>query len=133
LDELIVDLSDNGLPKIQRDIEYKKRTADIQEYYNKNYTQQIVLLKIILVFSLLALFGGLLMNYQLVSASFFAVYLGVVLSIGFIMLFYYLWDFYLRDTTNFDEYQFFTYHPPPKPSLPNDFHDNVIYCPVTDE
>lgn len=129
LDELIVDLSDNGIPKIQREIQYKKRTADIQEYYNKNYTQQIVLLKIILVFSLLALFGGLLMNYQLVSASFFAVYLGVVLSIGFIMLFYYLWDFYLRDTTNFDEYQFFTYHPPPKPPLKNDLHDNVIYCP----
>ena len=133
LDELIVDLSDNGLPKIEREIQYKKRTNDIQEYYNKNYTQQIVLLKIILVFALLALFGGLLMNYQLVSSSFFAVYLGVVLSIGFIMLFYYLWDFYLRDTTNFDEYQFVTYHPPPKPPLKNDLHDNVIYCPDTDQ
>lgn len=133
LDELIVDLSDNGLSKVERDIQYKKRTNDIQEYYNKNYTQQIFLLKIILAFSLLALFGGLLMNYQLVSSSFFAVYLGVVLSIGFIMLFYYLWDFYLRDTTNFDEYQFIAYHPPPKPPLKNDLHDNVIYCPDTDQ
>jgi hypothetical protein len=128
LDTVIADISNNALQKLERDLVYKKRTMDIQEYYDKNYKQQIVLMKIVLFFSLLALVGGLLLNYEWIGVSFFAVYLGVVLAVGFIVLFYYLWDYYLRDTSNFDEYNFLTYHPPPKPALHDDTLQNLEFC-----
>jgi len=127
LDGMMLDLSNNGLEQLERDLQFKKKTLDIQEYYHKNYQQQIVILKIVLFFSLLALVGGLLLNYQIISVSFFAVYLGVDLSIGFIVLFYYLWDFYLRDNTNFDEYNFMTYNA--NKSLKHDVsNNNIAYC-----
>ena len=131
VNEVITDLSNNILSQVERDLQFKKKQMDIQEYYAKNYQQQIFLLKILVVFSLFALIGGLLLNYRLISVTLFAMYLGMVLSVGFIVMFYYLWDFYIRDNTVFDEYNFLIYNPPPKPALsdlPPDFKDNIIYC-----
>lgn len=131
VNNLITDLNDNLLPQVERDIQFKKKQMDIQEYYSKNYQQQILILKILVLFSLLALLGGLLLNYHIITVTLFALYLGTVLSIGFIVLFYYLWDFYLRDNSVFDEYNFLIYTPP-KPEIPPDrtfdFKDNIIYC-----
>lgn len=131
VNDIMVDLSNNVLTQVERDLNYKKKQMDIQEYYDKNYQQQIILFKVLLIFSLLALFGGLLLNYQWISLSLFTVYLGTVLAVGFIVMFYFLWDFYLRDNTNFDEYDFVVYNPPPKPAMAKDtnqFKDNIIYC-----
>jgi len=131
VNNLMVDLSNNSLSKVERELQYKKKQIEIQEYYAKNYQQQIIIFKILLIISLVALFGGLLLNYQLISVSLFTVYLGTVLALGFIVLFYFLWDFYLRDNTDFDEYNFMVYHPPPKPKLERDSlitDSNVAYC-----
>jgi len=129
---LIVDLSNNTLSQVERELQYKKKQIEIQEYYAKNYQQQIFIFKILLIISLAALFGGLLLNYQFISISLFTVYLGTVFALGFIVLFYFLWDFYLRDNTQFDEYNFLIYQPPSKPELQSDSSeftsDNIAYC-----
>jgi hypothetical protein len=131
INDMIVDISNNALSQVERELNYKKKQMDIQEYYDKNYQQQVLLFKVLLIFSLIALFGVLLLNFQWISLSLFTVYLGTDLAIGFIVMFYFLWDFYLRDNTNFDEYDFLVYNPPSKPSMKGDttqFNDNVIYC-----
>jgi hypothetical protein len=127
---LIMDISDNLLSQVEKDLNFKKKQMDIQEYYTKDYQQQIFLLKLLIFFSLIALFGCLLFNFHLMSIEMLALYLGFVASIGFIVLFYYLWDFFLRDNTIFDEYNFLTYVAPHKPSMNQtmDFKDNIIYC-----
>jgi hypothetical protein len=127
---IITDISDNLLSQVERDLNFKKKQMDIQEYYTKDYQQQIFLLKLLIFFSLIALFGCFLFNSQLISIQLLALYLGFVASIGFIVVFYYLWDFFLRDNTIFDEYNFLTYVAPHKPSMnqTSDFNDNIIYC-----
>jgi len=134
---LLTDLTQSEIPKAERDMELKKRKIDIQNYYTQNYEQQVWILKIVILITLLALVGGLGLHYQMMSNSLFLLYVGIVLGVGFIVLFYYLWDFYLRDSTNFEEYDFLTYVPPAKPKLNTDYgpgnsslemKDNIIYC-----
>jgi len=128
---MIKDIQKNIGPELERNINYKKKQMDIQEYYTKEYQQQIFILKLVLFFSLWALLGCLLFHAQWMSIAMLTIYLGFVLSIGFITLFYYLWDYFLRDPTIFDEYNFLTYVQPAK-SLKNedhnDFKDEIIYC-----
>lgn len=132
---IIGDISNNLLNQVERDLNHKKRQQDIQEYYNRQYQQQIFLLKLFIMFSLLALLGCLLFNYSLISVYLLTFYLGLVLSVAFVVIFYYLWDFFLRDNTVFDEYNFATYMPTKMGQIKhnsNDINleldDNIIYC-----
>jgi len=133
--ELITDLNQKVGPQVEKEVNLKQKQMEIQDYYTKSYQKQIQIFKIIVLFTLFALVGGIFLHYRLISTSLFALYLGFVLSIGFIVLFYALWDFFLRDTTDFDEYNFLVYQSPA--SVPNlslgsninfDFKDNIIYC-----
>jgi hypothetical protein len=126
---LLSDLSDNLLPSIEKKMHHKERQQEIQEYYHQQYEQQIFIVKILIFFALLAIIGSLLLHYQIIPMAAFAAYLGIVLSVAFVVLFYYLWDFYLRDHTIFDEYQFDVYSPPSNGKvLDTSFNDNIIYC-----
>lgn len=129
---LMTDISDNLLNKVEHGIEVKKRQQEIEEYYHKQYNQQIFLLKIVILFSLIALIGCLFYHYRLMTSSMLAIYLGTVSATGFMVLFYYLWDFYIRDTKVFDEYEFSAYLPPSTEGKTLNsggaFKDNIIYC-----
>jgi hypothetical protein len=126
---LIKDLSDNLLPYIEKKANFKEKQLEIQEYYHKQYEQQIFLVKILIVFCLFVAIGNLLMYYSLMTMTVFAAYVGLVSSVAFVVFFYYLWDFYVRDTIIFDEYQFDTYLPPSNGKvLDTTFKDNIIYC-----
>jgi hypothetical protein len=129
---LMTDISQNLMGKVEHDLEVKRREQEIQEYYNKQYKQQIFLLKLVIVFSIIALIGCLVYHYGFMSTTKLMVYLGTVSGIAFIVLFYYLWDFYIRDTKVFDEYDFSAYLPPSTEgrTLENSgaFKDNIIYC-----
>jgi len=136
LHSIIGDISNNLLNSVERDLNHKKKEQDIQDYYNKQYQQQIFLLKLVIFFSVIALGGCLLFNLGLISVHLLTFYLGFVLSVAFMFIFYYLWDFFLRDNTRFDEYDFATYLPPKVSYLDKqknmgglgDLRDNIIYC-----
>jgi hypothetical protein len=135
VNELITDLNQKVGPQVEKELQLKQKKMEIQDYYTKSYDKQIQIFKIIVFFTLFALVGGICLHYRLISSSIFALYLGLVLSIGFIVLFYALWDFFLRDSTEFDEYNFLVYQSPasvPDLSLSSnlnfDFKDNIIYC-----
>lgn len=85
-----------------------KRQNEINRYYQKRYEKQITILQKIVVLFCLAILGTLF------PERIRAVYLGVLFALGFIVIFYDLWDVYLRDTRDFDEYNFnFFYVKPP--------------------
>lgn len=126
---LLSDLNENLIPTIEKKIQNKERQQKIQEYYHKQYEGQIFLAKILIVFAMFALVGFLLLHYEWIPLLGFMAYLGIVFSVAFIVFFYYLWDFYMRDSQVFDEYNFNTYLPPSSGKhLQSTFKDNIIYC-----
>lgn len=136
---VIGDISNNLLGNVERNVNHKKRQQDIQDYYNKNYQQQIFILKLVIFFSVIALVGCLFFNFGLISVYLLSFYLGVVLSVAFVVVFYYLWDFFVRDNQVFDEYEFSIYLPPKMDGtdltkqkdiggLSHNLKDNIIYC-----
>lgn len=86
-----------------------QRKLEISRFYILKYQKEIGLLQKIVITCGIGLAGCLLFNIGIISSSFLSFYLGVVLSVGFIVLFYNLWDIYVRDNQVFDEYEFGVY------------------------
>ena len=95
----------NGKKNIQQD-----KKLNINTYYSKLYDKKIKIIKEIILVCCLGLIGCLLLNKGLIGDKTFAFYLGLVFSIGFILVFYDLWDLYIRDNKNFDEYNYNVYY-----------------------
>lgn len=126
---LLTDISNNLLHSLEKKAHMKERKQEIQEYYHKQYDQQIFLVKLLIFFSFFVILGSLLLHYRIIQTNVFAAYLGLVFSVAFVVFFYYLWDFYMRDSVVFDEYQFNTYLSPSNGKvLESTFKDNIIYC-----
>ncbi len=87
----------------------KKRQIESNSFYIKKYNKEIGILKEIVFFSCLGLLGFILNNKGIFSENFLVMYIGVLLSILFIKVLYDLWDIYIRDERNFDEYDFSVY------------------------
>ncbi len=104
-----------------------KRRNEINQYYQKRYERQIVILQKMVVFFCLAILGTLLPD------GIRPVYLGVLFAIGFVVFFYDLWDVFLRDSRNFDQYNFnFFYVKPPETETSDTYVDfnleGTKYC-----
>jgi hypothetical protein len=93
--------STNGKKNIAQD-----KKININTYYNKLYDKKIKIIKEVIVVCCFGLIGCFLLNNKIISEKVFTFYLGLVFSIGFIIVFYDLWDLYIRDNKNFDEYNY---------------------------
>jgi hypothetical protein len=91
----------NGKKNINQD-----KNISINTYYNKVYDKKIKIIKEVIAICCFGLIGCFLLNRNFISEKLFSFYLGLVFSIGFILVFYDLWDLYIRDEKNFDEYNF---------------------------
>jgi hypothetical protein len=91
----------NGKKNISQD-----KKININTYYNKVYDKKIKIIQEIIATCCFGLIGCLLLNKNIISEKMFTFYLGLVFSIGFIIIFYDLWDLYIRDNKNFDEYNY---------------------------
>lgn len=91
----------NGKKNIAQD-----KKININTYYNKLYDKKIKIIKEIIAICCFGLIGCFLLNRNLINEKTFSFYLGLVFSIGFIIVFYDLWDLYIRDNKNFDEYNY---------------------------
>jgi hypothetical protein len=109
VDELIAPLTSpyNSINGKKNMIQDKK--LNINTYYSKMYDKKIKIIKEIIIICCLGLIGCLFKNKQIIGDKVFSMYLGLVFSIGFILVFYDLWDLYIRDDKNFDEYDYSTY------------------------
>jgi uncharacterized membrane protein (DUF485 family) len=95
--------------KIKKIDDLSQRQLEINRFYILKYKKEIELLQRIVLICGIGLVGCLLYNIGLISNNFLSLYLGIVLSIGFIVIFYSLWDIYIRDNNVFDEYDYGVY------------------------
>jgi hypothetical protein len=103
-----------------------KRRNEINRYYQKRYERQIVILQKIVVFFCLAILGTLF------SDTIRPIYLGVLFAAGFILLFYDLWDVYLRDSRDFEQYNFNIFYTKPPVSDTNHLDLDMGNMDLTD-
>jgi membrane-bound ClpP family serine protease len=110
LNTLLSQLNGNELTALkEKEIRLKERKRDIEEYYHSEYGQLTVIVQWATLFVLLGLVGGTLHRYGILPNTFFMIYLGTIAAMATIVLIYYLWDFYTRDPTVFQEYNFNSY------------------------
>jgi hypothetical protein len=133
MDTLLNELNGSLVEKQKKkDIQLLERKKDIEEYYYDEYTQQIYIIQCAVAFAVLALGGGMLYRAQLFTQTVLMVYLGIVASIAFVVVGYYLWDLYSRDATVFDEYNFARYnsltHSNPTENVYTELDANLLSC-----
>jgi hypothetical protein len=113
LDTNVVTNPNNTIPllnnKLTTEEIIKKRQVQMNVYYIKRYYKQIGILKQIIFFCCLGLIGFILYNYGILSEKILVLYIGSLLAILFVKVLYDLWDLYIRDDKNFDEYDFSIY------------------------
>jgi len=93
----------------EKEIRLKERKKDIEEYYHTEYSQLTLIIQWATLFVLLGLIGGTLHRFGILPNTLFMIYLGTIAAIATLVLVYYLWDFYTRDPTVFQEYNFNSY------------------------
>jgi hypothetical protein len=110
VDELIAPLTSpyNSINSKKNIIQDKQ--LNINTYYSKLYDKKIKIMKEIIIICCLGLIGCFLLNKKIIDEKTFSMFLGLVFSIGFILVFYDLWDLYIRDNKNFDEYDYSVYN-----------------------
>jgi hypothetical protein len=102
----------NGTNQIalkEKELKLKERKKEIEEYYYTEYSQLMTIVQWSTLFILLGLVGGTLHRYGIIPNTLFMIYLGTIAAIATIVIVYYLWDFYTRDPTVFQEYNFNSY------------------------
>ncbi len=95
--------------KIEKIDNISQRKIEISRFYTLKYKKEISLLQKIVLMCGIGLVGCLLYNIGMISNNMLSFYLGIVLSVGFVVVFYSLWDIYIRDNLVFDEYDYGAY------------------------
>ena len=79
-------------------------------YYYKKYRQQTkLLIFIIFICILMIILTKLRERFSYFDEKAYTMIIGTILAFGFIYLIYGLWDLYIKDDKNFDEYDYGTY------------------------
>jgi hypothetical protein len=116
----------NKLKDISQNNINLERNAEVSMYYYLKYNKQIYLLKLIIFTCCLALIGAIMYSKSILSSSMFTYYLGVVFGIGAIFILYNIYDIYIRDTINYNEYDY-QYKPP----MPDELNSNLANLTTT--
>jgi hypothetical protein len=90
-----------------------QRHAEVDIFYILKYKKQILMLQHIIITCCVALVGSVLYHNGLIPSELYTTYLGVVFAIGILVVLYDLFDIFIRNNNNFNEYDFeFIYSPP---------------------
>jgi hypothetical protein len=85
---------------------YGEKQIDVNKYYIQKYQSESYIFKLIIFFCGLALVGCLFFLKGLISETLYIIYLGIIISIGFITIGYTIYNLLFRDNVRFDEYDY---------------------------
>jgi len=85
---------------------YNERKIDVNNYYIMKYQSESHILKLIIFFCGLALIGSFFFLKGFIGESLYILYLGIILSIGIIIIIYNIYILIYRDNRHFDEHDF---------------------------
>ena len=99
----------NDLRQIKQN---QHRLIQSDTYYLSKYKAQSMILKTIIFFCCLGLIGTILFHKSLISNLVFTIYLGILLAILFILIAKDTFNIFLRDSFNFNEFDFGFFYKP---------------------
>lgn len=85
---------------------HSERNIDINKYYIQKYQSESYIFKLIIFFCGLCLVGCLFFLKGLISEALYIVYLGIIISLGFITIGYTIYNLLFRDNVRFEEYDY---------------------------
>lgn len=97
---------------IEDELKSKKRNLEINQYYEKKYKKQNKVMKNIVIICIFVLFVSILFKSKIMGESIFIFCIAVLMVIATFYIMYEIFDIFMRDNFNFDEYKYFH-----KPSL----------------
>jgi len=113
-----------GGDRLFQDKKNKDRLVQIDRYYIAKFQAETRILQTVVFFCCLALIGTLLYNKQLFSLLFYTIYICILFLIMFFFIARDLFNIFLRDSTNFDEYDHkFLYSPGNPVNFKNTYND----------
>ena len=90
-----------------------RRNIEIDLFYIEKYNAQINILKYIIFICCIALFGSILYHNDLLTSDLYTGYLSLVFGIGTLIILYYLFNIFIRNSNRYNEYDYeFIYKPP---------------------
>ena len=93
-----------------------QRHAEVDIFYILKYKKQILMLQHIIIACCVGLIGSVLYHNGLIPSELYTTYLSIVFAIGILVVLYDLFDIFIRNNNNFNEYDFeFIYSPPTIP------------------
>ena len=103
-----------------------QRHAQVDIFYILKYKKQIQTLQHIIIICCVALVGSLLFHNGFIPSELYTMYLGVVFAIGILIVLYDLFDIFIRNNNNFNEYDYeFIYSPPTIPTIVNKTYNSL--------
>lgn len=93
-----------------------QRHAEVDMFFILKYKKQILTLQHIIIICCVGLIGSVLYHNGLITSDIYTLYLGVVFAIGIIIVLYDLFDIFIRNNNDFNQYDYeFIYSPPTIP------------------
>ena len=84
----------------------KNRLVQLDRYYIAKFQAETRVLKTVVFFCCLALIGTVIFNKQLITSLFYTLYMGIIFIIMLFIISRDLFDIFLKDNMNFDEYDY---------------------------
>jgi len=90
-----------------------QRNAEVDTFFILKYKKQILTLQHVIIICCVGLIGSVLYHNGLITSGIYTLYLGVVFAIGLIIIIYDLFDIFIRNNNDFNQYDYeFIYSPP---------------------
>ena len=97
---------------INEDINIKARHLEVNKYYEKKYLKQHRVLKNVVILLCIILAISFLFKVEIFGEKVFIACIGIMIAITIIYLSYEIYDIFMRDNHNFDEYKYYTRESP---------------------
>ena len=100
-----IDTINKNINNLDRDISEKKKQLDVNTYYEKKFSHQIKILKNSVIIFLFILLASFIYKQGFISERVFLVLVALGLFIAIMYVIYAMFDIYLRDNQNYDQYK----------------------------
>ena len=104
----VIDITKDKISELDNEINEKERNLEINTYYEKKYTKQYkVIRNVVILLSIILAISALFKSGILGEKTFISI-IGILLAFSVIYISYEVYDIFMRDNHNFDEYKYYT-------------------------
>ena len=107
-----IGITQDKIDDINEDINIKARHLEVNTYYEKKYLKQQRVLKNVVILLCIILAISFLFKAEILGEKVFIACIGIMIAFSVIYLSYEIYDIFMRDNHNFDEYKYYTRESP---------------------